>query len=140
LIEKKIEFVNDADASKKLEASLYLYIDTDNNCLIKLHKDGDAEIIFSANDFFDSLVKLRNWIYEKEQLLPMCKGALINVYPSRMSRQMSNGMKAYYLTKQKQAHTSDIVDIFDLVKVGEEDKLSTPKQQLEYFKKWIKSL
>lgn len=139
MIEKKIKFINNADASKKLEASLYLYTDN-NKCLIKLKKETDVDIVFSANDFFAALVNLRDWIYEKEQLLPMCKGALINVYPSRMSRQMSNGMKAYYLIKNKQVEESDIVEIFDSISEMELNKLSTPKQQLEYFKKWIKSL
>lgn len=140
MIKKEIEFINNTDASKKIGASVYLYVDDKNNCLIKFCKDVDTEIIFSDNDFFASLVKLRDWVYDKEQLLPMCKGALINVYPSRMSRQMSNGMKAYSLTLKKQARTEDIIEIFDSIKESEVNKLSIPKQQLEFFKKWVRSL
>ncbi|MCX2679360.1 hypothetical protein OOZ15_05340 [Galbibacter sp. EGI 63066] len=137
--EKKLMFVN-IDASKKLKASIYLYKDKKNNCLINLHKVFENETTFSGDDFFASFCKLRNWVYKKGQLFPMCKGALINVYPSRMSRQMSNGMKAYYLTLGKQAEMNDIVDIFEPIREDEIIKLSTSEQQTEYFKKWIKSL
>lgn len=140
MIEKKIKFISKVDVSNFLEASLCLYRDDENNCLIKLHEGLDIEIIFSSDDFFTSLCKLRDWIYEKEQLFPMCKGALINVYPSRMSRQMSDGMNAYHLTQQKQATMDDIIDIFEPVKENEMADLSTTKQQTDYFKNWIKSL
>ncbi len=70
----------------------------------------------------------------------MCKGALINVHPSRMAKQMSNGIKAYYLTLGKQAKLDSLVDIFDSIQKEDINKLSTPEQQKKYYIKWIKSL
>ncbi|MCG8711060.1 hypothetical protein JHU04_004416 [Brenneria sp. 4F2] len=66
-----------------------------------------------------------------------CKGAKKNVLPSRMTRQMTNGLSAYETTLGQQAHKKDLVDIFSY-----EDKniVSDPEEQDEYMKKWFSSL
>ncbi|MHC8291579.1 hypothetical protein ACYZUD_33140 [Pseudomonas sp. XS1P51] len=67
----------------------------------------------------------------------LCKGAKLNVYPSRMSSQMSAGVMAYELTLGKPAEQGDVVNIFDY---EESDITSDIQQQREFYKRWIDSL
>ncbi|SFU46455.1 hypothetical protein SAMN05428951_101841 [Pseudomonas sp. OV546] len=67
----------------------------------------------------------------------LCKGAKINVTPSRMASQMSAGLVAYELTLGKQATFDDIVHLFDY----EENNLTNnPQEQVDFYKKWLASL
>jgi len=136
---KKINLVN-KDASKLLEASINFTINKDNFCELYISIDNTINKVFLGSDYFVSLNKLRDWVYEWEYLYPMCKGSLINVYPSRMSRQMSKGIKAYNLTLGKQTKENDLIDIFDSVDISQTDNLSTVQEQKEYYINWIKSL
>lgn len=67
----------------------------------------------------------------------LCKGLTIDVYPSRMSRQMGLGTGAYKMTMGRPANLYDLVDIFDFS--GDSD-IASPSEQDEFFKSWIKSL
>jgi hypothetical protein len=67
----------------------------------------------------------------------LCKGAKLNVYPSRMSSQMSAGIVAYELYMGKPAEQEDIVNIFD----HEENEITQDiQQQRDFYKRWIESL
>jgi hypothetical protein len=67
----------------------------------------------------------------------LCKGAKLNVYPSRMSSQMSAGIVAYELFMGEPAEQEHIVDIFDY---EENDITQDIQQQTYYYKRWIESL
>ncbi|MDE9430161.1 hypothetical protein KKJ06_21445 [Xenorhabdus bovienii] len=67
----------------------------------------------------------------------LCKGAKINVFPSAMSRDMSDGIVAYENTLGQYASSEDTVHIFDF---DDKDVDVTPKEQREFHFKWIESL
>ncbi|MCP1462244.1 hypothetical protein ACI51W_32885 [Pseudomonas marginalis] len=67
----------------------------------------------------------------------LCKGAKINVTPSRMASQMSAGLVAYELTLEKQATREDIVHIFDY---EEHNLTNDPQEQINFYKIWLASL
>ncbi|MCD5989309.1 hypothetical protein KDX30_15510 [Pseudomonas sp. CDFA 553] len=85
-------------------------------------------------DLFTCFVKLRQ---ELPDITFLCKGAKINVYPSRMSSQMSSGLMAYELELGKQALKNNIVNIFDY---EEEDLTNDPTIQSTFYADWTKSL
>jgi hypothetical protein len=78
-------------------------------------------------------LKIRSEL-ERRGLSVLVLGAARNVYPSRMSSQMSHGLKAYRLQMGKQAALSDLVDIFKPVN---KDEVATVAEQKQY---WVKSL
>jgi hypothetical protein len=90
-----------------------------------------------GEDFFECLIEMRN-LFESRGLLVACNGSRYDVYPSRMSRQMSNGLKAYVLTLGRQASKGDVVEIFD--ETEEVEKLGSVKRQREYYDEWVRSL
>ncbi|WP_085707180.1 hypothetical protein [Pseudomonas sp. B35(2017)] len=67
----------------------------------------------------------------------LCKGARINVHPSRMTSQMSSGLVAYELKIGLPTEEDDIVRIFDY---EEKDLTNDIKIQQEHYLLWIKSL
>ncbi|MGF6518503.1 hypothetical protein ABH912_005969 [Pseudomonas sp. BT76 TE3572] len=89
---------------------------------------------YTAHDLYLCLGLLRADFPETKFL---CKGAKLNVYPSRMSSQMSAGVVAYELHMGKPAEPEDIVNIFDY----EENKITQDiQEQRDYYKRWIESL
>jgi hypothetical protein len=89
---------------------------------------------YTAHDLYVCLGLLRADFPETKFL---CKGAKLNVYPSRMSSQMSAGVVAYELHMGKPAESEDIVNIFDH---EENDITQDIQQQRDYYKRWIESL
>lgn len=86
-----------------------------------------------GDNIFDCFVKLRK---EHPDVKFLCKGAKINVFPSRMSAQMS-GMTAYEMTLGCPALNKDKVDIFDY---DDADIADNYEQQLNFYKSWIDSI
>ena len=84
------------DTSEISEVSISYNSINNNKRVIILQCYSSVKHNFEAGDFFACLIKLRDWLWKKENAYPMIKGALINVYPSRMSRQMSSGLSAYF--------------------------------------------
>ncbi|MNR42694.1 hypothetical protein D3C85_1612330 [compost metagenome] len=74
---------------------------------------------------------------ELPEITFFCKGAKLNVHPSRMTSQMSSGLVAYELELGTPSEDENIVRIFDY-----EDKNLTCniKEQQTFYKKWIESL
>jgi hypothetical protein len=103
---------------------------------VLLCKYRDKLIEASADDFFDALCAIRLQL-ERDGLVPFCYGASLNVFPSRMSREMALGKAAYRMTEGKQALRSDLVKIFD---EGPDVIPSSVQNQREYFDSWIRSL
>jgi hypothetical protein len=89
---------------------------------------------YTGHDFYACLGLLRADFPEVKFL---CKGAKLNVYPSRMSSQMSAGIVAYELYMGKPAEQEDIVNIFDH---EENDITQDIQQQTDFYKRWIESL
>ncbi|TSD77830.1 hypothetical protein FFI16_015860 [Pseudomonas sp. KBS0710] len=90
--------------------------------------------IYEGKDMYACLAKIRA---EFPHITFLCKGAKINVMPSRMASQMSAGLVAYEMNLGKQATNEDIVRIFDY---EEENLTNDPKEQIDFFKKWLASL
>lgn len=93
-------------------------------------------IVASGSNFFESLIKIRIKLEEKQCFI-LCQGSVKNVYPSRMSTEMSTGRKAYKLQMGKQASLDDLVDIFDPADNG---GIATVEEQRSFFLNWTKSL
>jgi hypothetical protein len=108
----------------------------DGFVLLHLVMDGLTGIKASKGDLFISLIEIRK-VLEGRGLFILCLGSAINVYPSRMSRQMSKGLKAYKLKLGEPASPNDLVDIFD---PAIEEEVGSISEQKDYFDKWIKSL
>ncbi|MGF6098861.1 hypothetical protein [Pseudomonas sp. 18175] len=90
--------------------------------------------IYTGKDIYKCLAAVRA---DFPHMTFLCKGAKINVMPSRMASQMSAGLIAYELTLGKQATSEDIVHLFDY----EENNLTNnPQVQIDFFKKWLTSL
>jgi len=89
---------------------------------------------YRGKDIYTCLAKVRA---DFPHIVFLCKGAKINVMPSRMASQMSAGLIAYEMTLGKQASRDDIVHLFDY----EENNLTNnPREQVDFFKNWLKSL
>ena len=88
-----------------------------------------------GRDLFEALQKVRNEA-SKFGLTLLCNGARLNVYPSPMMRSMGGAAMAYTLTLGEQAQRKNIVCIFD----NTEEPISTPKEQDEFYQRWLKSL
>ena len=101
-------------------------------CSIQLLCD-DVEITDQADDFFESLCKVRNRL-EALGLRPHCYGASENVYPSGMARDMGGGLRAYKLVIGKHAKTEDLVGIFDS---GDDVRPVSVEQQRTFWKRWL---
>ncbi|WP_109077888.1 hypothetical protein [Aggregatibacter kilianii] len=119
--------------NKLYYANMYLEEKSDRSCHIKISLPNETISVTSC-DFFDCLRELKN---EHPNILIHCKGYKKNVYPSRMTRQMGLGLKAYEMKLGYQATFNDLVGIFDF---EDEDLTSSNKEQEEFYKKWLASL
>lgn len=95
----------------------------------------DKRLSVEASDFFEALCLIRIEL-EKEHLIPFCYGASLNVYPSRMSREMGGGLSAYKFQMGRNASKEDLVGIFDQ---GADIIPASVSKQKEYFDEWIAS-
>ena len=86
-------------------------------------------------DYFKAFQEIRR-LLEADRLIPFCYGASLNVYPSGMSREMTQGMVAYRTTFGRSTTREDLVRIFD---EGADVIPSYFAQQHEYHEKWIQS-
>lgn len=107
--------------------------DRKSRTLIFTVKNGSRKI-YTAHDLYVCLGLLRADFPETKFL---CKGAKLNVHPSRMSSQMSGGVAAYELHMGKPTEDDDVVNIFDYEDV---DITNDIQQQREYYKRWLDSL
>jgi predicted AlkP superfamily pyrophosphatase or phosphodiesterase len=89
---------------------------------------------YESEDLYLCLAKIRD---EFPHVKFLCKGAKLNVTPSRMCSQMSGGSVAYELTMGKSATFDDIVHIFDY---EEENIAKNLQEQREFYKNWLQSL
>lgn len=87
--------------------------------------------VYTAYDLYVCFGMLRA---DHPEIKFLCKGAKLNVHPSRMSSQMSSGLVAYELKLGKPSEEDDLVRIFDY-----EDKNITNdiSEQIEFYHQWI---
>ncbi|AVE04319.1 hypothetical protein [Pseudomonas palleroniana] len=90
--------------------------------------------IYKGRDIYVCLAKIRA---DFPNITFLCKGAKINVKPSRMASQMSSGLVAYEMTLGEQATNENIVHLFDY---EDENLTNNPQDQIDFFKKWLASL
>ena len=85
-----------------------------------------------ADDGFEAFCVVRRRL-ERENLMPRCYGASLNVFPSPMSRDMGGGWMAYRMTMGRPARLSDLVAIFD---TGPDVVPATVEDQRRFFEAW----
>lgn len=88
----------------------------------------------SGHDIYECLGKIFKQLPDIKFL---CKGAKINVRPSSMSSQMSNGIVAYEHKLGVKASRKDTVNIFDY---DDQEIINDPQLQSDYFYQWLKSV
>ena len=117
------------------ESGMLTSSDASDRCSLSFSFRGRS-VEASASDFFEAFCQIRLQL-EAEALIPFCYGASLNVYPSGMSRQMSNGMSAYRLVHGTQATKNSLVHIFEQ---GHDVIPASVANQLAFFKAWVASL
>jgi len=90
----------------------------------------------SEPDLFEAMIKLRLWL-EPHGYRLLCNGARLDVYPSRMSRDMGRGFSAYKIIPGRQAQMSDLVRILDPAPA---DAIASVSEQMAFYQNWIKSI
>jgi hypothetical protein len=95
-----------------------LGIDDPAGSSIRLVRAGGEETVHAGVDLFECLQGVRRHL-ESEGLLVCCQGARPGVFPSGMSRQMSNGRYAYPLRRDPPLTDADLVDIFAPAEISE---------------------
>ncbi|AWM91179.1 hypothetical protein DJ564_10265 [Pseudomonas sp. 31-12] len=88
---------------------------------------------YTAHDLYECFGLLRA---DFPEINFLCKGAKLNVYPSRMASQMAGGIVAYELQMGKPAETEDVVNIFDF---EDKDITTDIQQQRDFYKRWLAS-
>lgn len=107
--------------------------DTSKSIMVFSEAD-NFQTVYEGRDMYVCLAKIRA---DFPHITFLCKGAKLNVKPSRMASQMSAGLVAYEMTLGKQATNENIVHLFDY----EEDNLTNnPQEQIDFFKRWLASL
>jgi hypothetical protein len=88
---------------------------------------------YTDHDIFMCLGQIRQ---DFPDIKFLCKGAKVNVFPSRMCSQMSNGAVAYEMTIGDQATRKEIVHIFDF----EDKNLARDiSEQIAFYREWLSS-
>ncbi|TFY90581.1 hypothetical protein DYL59_08560 [Pseudomonas kairouanensis] len=102
--------------------------------MMRFSEADNFEKTYRGKDIYTCLAKVRA---DFPHIKFLCKGAKINVMPSRMASQMSSGLVAYEMTLGKQATRDDIVHVFDY---EESNLTNNPDEQIDFFKTWLASL
>jgi hypothetical protein len=119
-------------AIKVIDLSIFR-IDENDMITISMNIEGE-NYSYTSNNYFDAFCDARN-DQEKNDITFCCNGARMNVYPSRMSLQMSLGRKAYEFELGLPA--KKIVDIFDKCDI---ETIVNVSEQREFYQIWIDSL
>lgn len=104
-----------------------------HNKLTLIRKNG-LKKTYTEDDLFLCLARMRRDFPQSKFL---CKGAKLNVYPSRMCSQMSNGALAYEMVLGEEATRDYIVHIFDF---DDENIAQDIFEQEEFQRRWMNSL
>ena len=135
----KIEFnLKKINLSKKgkEQGCLISYEKGTEPCVLTYTDIEFCEKNFEGVDLFDALNNLRLFL-ESEGWLLICTGSRIDAYPSGMSRQMSNGRKAYLHEMNVKPEKKSVVDIFTNAPL---EKIGTINEQNKYMEEWRNSI
>ncbi|KMJ45892.1 hypothetical protein AB204_06800 [Xenorhabdus khoisanae] len=119
---------------KEENAKLSLISTEKRECFLQISISNIYQGEFSGRDFFDCFANLRK---ELRDVIFLCKGAKLNVYPSGMARDMAMGLAAYEYTLGKEVGRENLVGTFDF---EDQDVEVSPHKQKEYFYQWIESV
>lgn len=119
---------------KKETAHLSLLSTDKRECFLQISISDIYQNEFSGTDFFDCFAKLRD---ELKDVIFLCKGAKINVYPSGMARDMALGMAAYEFNLGEEVTRENLVGTFDF---EDNDVAITPHEQKAFFNQWSESI
>ncbi|MDR6609165.1 MULTISPECIES: hypothetical protein [Pseudomonas] len=97
-----------------------------------IRKNGFRKV-YTGYDLFECLAQIRR---DFPEIKFLCKGAKINVYPSSMCSQMSNGAIAYEVKLGEKATFDQIVGIFDF---EDQDITHDISEQRAFRRQWISS-
>ena len=130
LIEIPVTLIHDKGHT---DTGTFQYADEYDNAF-NLHLFFGGEVLSThGNDYFHSFCKLRRKL-EGRGWRPLCEGARLDVYPSRMCRDMGRGLVAYTITlgsaEVGKAH------VFD---AAPDVKPATVDEQRAFFDEWLKS-
>lgn len=117
------------------EVAIFTEDQFEATCVLTCEYRG-KQIKAMESDFFEALCVIRKEM-SKENLIPFCYGASLNVFPSRMSRDMAAGKAAYKMEMGMPATKEQIVGIFEQ---GPDIMPATVELQKEYFNEWLLSL
>lgn len=87
--------------------------------------------IYTDDGLYLCLTQIRRDFPETKFL---CKGAKLNVFPSRMCSQMGNGAIAYEMILGEAASRDHIVHIFDF---EDQNIVNDISEQIEFYHQWI---
>lgn len=116
------------------EFCTFEFDDSIEPCLLTCRCRGRS-ILSEGLDYFDALASIRRQL-QQMGLTPHCYGASLNVFPSNMSRDMGQALRAYKLTIGKRAGTADVVFIFD---DGPDVIPADVDAQAQFFQTWLGS-
>lgn len=103
-----------------------------HNRLTLIRKNG-LKKTYTEDDLFLCLARMRR---DSPETKFLCKGAKLNVYPSRMCSQMSNGAVAYEMILGEEATRDHIVHIFDF---DDKNIAQDIFEQEEFQRRWLNS-
>lgn len=86
-----------------------IYYAVAERCTLKIVFHDQQSYEVTDGDLFTCFCLLRTVF---SSITFLCKGAKLNVYPSRMARDMAGGSVAYEYQKGKHASKEDLVSIF----------------------------
>jgi hypothetical protein len=117
----------------KIRETASLEVDRKTKTLIFSTKDG-LSTTRTSEDLYQCFGLIRA---DFPDIKFLCKGAKINIHPSRMSSQMSAGLVAYEVRMGHPTDEEDVVRIFDY----EENNLTNDiEEQKKHYQRWIESI
>lgn len=105
------ELTRTATRANGEKVNVLLQVSTPPSTLRVRLTDEEFERVYEEVDLLECLKSARRDL-EAMGLLLCCQGARLNVFPSGMTRQMTEGRLAYSLEAGKELSDDDLVDIF----------------------------
>jgi hypothetical protein len=120
-----------ADAAGRHE-SIMMEIDDSIEPSIRVKSPWRFAGAYAGFDLLECLEVLRREL-EEDNLLLCCQGARPTVFPSGMTRQMSNGRLAYPLRRFPPLTDADLIDIFAPAQFSEVGTIEEQRQAVREF-------
>ncbi|MBD2798479.1 hypothetical protein ID856_18605 [Xenorhabdus sp. 18] len=118
---------------KTEKAELHLITYPDRHCCLRIFHNHNQLAESNDTDYFSCFAELRNKL---KDIIFLCKGAKINVFPSAMQRDMGLGRVAYETTLGQRGLPENQVHIFDF---EDKDVDVSPEEQEKFHYEWFES-